>query len=127
MTPSFVLLIAENNGWTSEDIKQLKRDKKDLSNVVHTYKEHAPDILDGTAGVRDIIEEMGKHLEKKMNKKKSSTTVLKPVINQSVVHAVKAAKKSKNPDNLEHHDLSSEEGNPLSDYFEKVLKSMEGN
>jgi predicted solute-binding protein len=46
----------------------------------------------------------------------------------SVVHAVNAAKKSKNPDNLEHHeDVSSEEGNPLSDYFEKVLKSMEGN
>jgi hypothetical protein len=25
-----------------------------LSNVVHTYKEHLPDILDGTAGVREI-------------------------------------------------------------------------
>ncbi len=118
----------EYNGWTSEDIKQLKRDKKVLSNVVHTYKEHVPDILDGTAGVREIIEEMGNQLEKKMNKEKSSKTVLKPVINQSVGHAVKAAKKSKNPDNLEHHeDVSREEENPLSDYFEKVLKSMEGN
>jgi hypothetical protein len=29
-------------------------------------------------------EEMGKQLEKKMNKKKSSTTVLKPVINQNL-------------------------------------------
>jgi hypothetical protein len=44
----------EYNGWTSEDVKRLKRDKKALSNVVHTYKEHVPDILDGTAGVRDI-------------------------------------------------------------------------
>lgn len=96
--------------------------------LVHTYKENVPDILDGTAGVREIIEEMGEQLEKKMNNKKSSATVLRPVINQSVVHAVKAAKKSKNPDNLEHHeDVSSEEENPLSDYFEKVLKSMEGN
>ena len=120
----------EYDGWASEDYRQLKRDKKALSDLVLSYKENIPDTLGDAASVREIIEAVGERLEENIENKKHLAPVLKPVINKSIENVAGAAKKRKNSKSGRTSPEASEKLNTqnekaLSEYFEKALESME--